>query len=80
MAKVSATTQNFIPIKNIRPLDPREPKRGGVVILKNGSLRMVLMVSSVNFALKSQDEQMGTLLPSSESTVVPRGSSTRQKN
>jgi len=53
MAKLPATTQHFIPIKNIRD---------GVVILKNGSLRMVLMVSSVNFALKSQDEQMGILL------------------
>lgn len=31
--------------------------RDNVVIMKNGSLRAVLMVSSVNFALKSIDEQ-----------------------
>jgi type IV secretory pathway VirB4 component len=53
MAKLSPTTQNFIPIKNIRD---------GVVLLKDGGLRIVLMVSSVNFALKSQDEQMALLL------------------
>ena len=29
----------------------------GVVVLKNGTLRKVLMTSSVNFALKSEDEQ-----------------------
>jgi hypothetical protein len=31
--------------------------RDGAIILKNGTLRAVMMVSSVNFALKSQDEQ-----------------------
>lgn len=31
--------------------------RDGVAILNNSSMRMTLMVSSVNFALKSQDEQ-----------------------
>ena len=31
--------------------------RDGLVILRNGSLRAVLMVSSINFALKSQEEQ-----------------------
>jgi len=31
--------------------------KGNVVLMKNGSLRAVLMVSSVNFALKSIDEQ-----------------------
>ena len=31
--------------------------RDGIVILKDGTLRAVLMVSSVNFALKSEDEQ-----------------------
>jgi len=53
MANSSQSTQNFIPIKDIRD---------GVVILKNGSLRMILMVSSVNFALKSVDEQTALLL------------------
>lgn len=41
-------TQDFVPIKEIRD---------GVVILLNGSLRGVLMASSLNFGLKSQDEQ-----------------------
>src|SRR5688500_2545768 len=31
--------------------------RDGVLILKDGTLRAVLMVSSLNFALKSQEEQ-----------------------
>ena len=47
---MSATkiSQDFVPIKEIRD---------GVVILKDGSLRAVVMTSSVNFALKSMDEQ-----------------------
>jgi len=47
MAK-SRPAQDFVPIQEIR---------NGVVILKDKSLRGVLMVSSLNFALKSQDEQ-----------------------
>ena len=35
--------------------------KDSVVLLKNGSLRAVLMVSSVNFALKSIDEQDGII-------------------
>jgi len=31
--------------------------RDGVVVLKDGTLRSVLMTSSINFALKSEDEQ-----------------------
>ena len=42
------TTQDFVPIKEVR---------NGVVTLKDGSLRGVLLASSLNFALKSQDEQ-----------------------
>jgi len=53
MAIGSKSTQEFVPIKDIRD---------GVVILKNGSMRMVLMVSSINFALKSEDEQTALLL------------------
>ena len=41
-------TQMHVPIAEIRD---------GVVILKDGTLRAVLMVSSINFALKSEDEQ-----------------------
>lgn len=36
--------------------------KNGVVILKNGGLRAVLMVSSVNFALKSEQEQEDIVL------------------
>ncbi|MAZ40677.1 hypothetical protein CL654_00970 [bacterium] len=53
MALRSRSTQEFVPIEDIRD---------GVVILKNGSMRMVLMVSSINFALKSEDEQTALLL------------------
>lgn len=42
------SAQEFVPIQEIRE---------GVVILKDGSLRMILMASSLNFALKSADEQ-----------------------
>jgi len=45
-------TQDFVPIKEVRD---------GVVVLKNGSLRAVLMTSSLNFALKSQGEQEAIL-------------------
>src|SRR6185369_9382610 len=31
--------------------------RDGIVVLKDGSLRAVLLASSINFALKSEDEQ-----------------------
>lgn len=41
-------TQSHLPIAEIRD---------GVVILQDGTLRGVLMVSSINFALKSDDEQ-----------------------
>jgi type IV secretory pathway VirB4 component len=54
MAQTAAqATQDFVPIQEIRD---------GVVILKNGSMRMVLLVSSINFALKSDDEQTALLL------------------
>jgi hypothetical protein len=42
------STQQFVPIKEIRD---------GVMVMKEGSLRAVLLVSSVNFALKSEDEK-----------------------
>lgn len=54
MAKVDAkTTQEFVPIKEIRQ---------GIVILKDDSLRAVVMASSLNFALKSADEQQSILM------------------
>lgn len=42
------STQNSVPFAEIRD---------GIVIMKDGTLRTVLLVSSINFALKSEDEQ-----------------------
>lgn len=47
------TTQDFVPIQEIRD---------GVIILKNGGMRSIVLVTSLNFALKSQDEQSSILL------------------
>ena len=46
------STQQFLEIDQIKE---------GTVILKNGALRGVLMVSSQNFALKSEEEQNATI-------------------
>lgn len=48
MAPASKPTQEFVPIKEVRD---------GVIIMNDGSMRSILMASSVNFALKSSDEQ-----------------------
>jgi hypothetical protein len=45
-------TQDFLEIDQIRE---------GVIILKNKALRGVMMVSSINFALKSDEEQQGII-------------------
>ena len=45
---VIKTTQEFVPIKEVRD---------GIAILKDGSMRAILMASATNFALKSADEQ-----------------------
>ena len=42
------TTQSFVPVKEVR---------NGVIVLKNDGYRAVLMCSSINFALKGEDEQ-----------------------
>ena len=39
-----------------------EEIRDGVLILKDGTLKVVLMASSLNFALKSADEQTAIIL------------------
>lgn len=49
----SRASQNFVPIEEVRD---------GVVVLDDGSLRIVLMASSINFALKSEDEQRSVLM------------------
>jgi len=48
MAVPGKPTQDFIPIRDVR---------NGVMILNNGDLRMLLMTSSLNFGLKSAEEQ-----------------------
>lgn len=42
------TTQSFVPVKEVR---------NGVIVLKDDGYRGVLMCSSINFALKGEDEQ-----------------------
>ena len=42
------STQEFVPVSEVR---------NGVIVMKDGSLRAVLLASSINFALKSEDEQ-----------------------
>lgn len=49
----SKSSQEFVPVKEIRE---------GITILKDGSMQMVLIASSLNFALKSHDEQTAILL------------------
>ncbi len=44
----SNTSQEFVPIKEVRD---------GVMILKDGSIRAVVLATSINFALKSVEEQ-----------------------
>jgi hypothetical protein len=46
-------TQEFVPIDDVRD---------GIVILKEGGMRGVLMASSINFSLKSDDERQAILL------------------
>lgn len=51
--KTDASSQQFVPIQDIRD---------GIVVLKNGQLCSILLASSINFALKSADEQRAILL------------------
>ena len=52
MAKTNTTTQDFVPIRDIKQ---------NVVILKDGRMCSILLASSINFALKSLDEQRAIL-------------------
>ncbi len=52
MAKGTAT-QEFVPIERVRD---------GVVILKTGEMRAILITNSLNLALKSEDEQQAILV------------------
>lgn len=53
MATGKAATQDFVSIRDIKD---------SVVIQKNGQMHMILLASSINFALKSLDEQKAILL------------------
>jgi len=46
--KIKASTQSYLDIAEIRD---------NTVIMKDGTLRAVILVSSINFSLKSEDEQ-----------------------
>ena len=46
--KTAGATQQFVPVKEIR---------NGIIVLKDGGYRGVLLCSSINFGLKSADEQ-----------------------
>jgi hypothetical protein len=50
---ITKATQDFVPVKEIRD---------GIIMLKDGSMRAIVMVSSVNFALKSPDEQQAIII------------------
>jgi hypothetical protein len=54
ISTVKATaSQNFVPIKEVRD---------GVAILKDNSFRAIMLTSSINFALKSADNQQAIIL------------------
>lgn len=48
MAASSKATQEFVPIKEVRD---------GIVILRDGSMRGIVLASSLNFSLKSEEER-----------------------
>jgi type IV secretory pathway VirB4 component len=48
-----AATQKYLPIDEIRE---------GVVVMKNKSVRAVIMISSVNFSLKSEEEKNAMII------------------
>ncbi len=52
MAISAKATQEFVPIKEVRE---------GVIVLKDGGLRAIVAVSSVNLSLKSAQEQIATI-------------------
>lgn len=53
MADSGKSTQDFVPVKEIRD---------GIVVLKDGSMLMIFMCSSLNFALKSAEEQQAIIM------------------
>jgi len=52
MSPSTSSTQAFVPIQEVRD---------GVLLLKDGGMRGILLASSVNFSLKSEDEKSAIL-------------------
>ena len=50
--KKTAAAQDFVPVKEVR---------GGIMVLKDGTMVGTMLASSINFALKSEGEQAGTI-------------------
>lgn len=53
MVVSSKATQDFVPIKEVRD---------GIVVLKDGSMRGIVLASSLNFSLKSDDERNAIIM------------------
>jgi hypothetical protein len=53
MALKAKATQEFVPIKEIRD---------GIIVLKDGGLRAIVLANSINLSLKSDEEQRATIL------------------
>ena len=53
MALKAKATQEFIPIKEVRD---------GIIALKDGGLRAIVLANSINLSLKSVDEQKATIM------------------
>lgn len=52
MSLSAKSTQEFVPIREIRD---------GIIVLKDGGLRAIVLANSVNLSLKSDDEQKATI-------------------
>lgn len=53
MALNAKATQDFVPIQEIRD---------GIIVLKDGGLRAIVLANSVNLSLKSETEQRATIM------------------
>jgi hypothetical protein len=53
MTLSAKATQEFVPIKEVRD---------GIIVLKDGGLRSIILANSINLFLKSYDEQKATIL------------------
>ncbi len=53
MATLGTPAQQFVPVKEVRD---------GIIVMKDGTLAMAVLVSSINLSLKSYDEQRATLM------------------